>query len=215
MIIPPGPGVLCAYGDATTRVRDEASRTHIRRFGDTTAKEVIGIFKKLANQAAKTLNAEGVPRKDQTTTFQVDIRYHGQGLLLTVDFALNDLEKDGLDVIGSRFDDIHKHLFTFALPEDKELVNLRAVAEGKATHIEALSVPKGGKSPSKAELARHKMFVDGKNRLGTLYDRAKLRSGNVMKGPAIVLEMDSTTVILPGHVGKVDELGNILITPEA
>ena len=215
VIIPPGPGVLCAYGDATTRVRDEASRTHIRRFGDTTAKEVIGIFKKLANQAAKTLNAEGVPRKDQTTTFQVDIRYHGQGLLLTVDFALNDLEKDGLDVIGSRFDDIHKHLFTFALPEDKELVNLRAVAEGKATHIEALSVPKGGKSPSKAELARHKMFVDGKNRLGTLYDRAKLRSGNVMKGPAIVLEMDSTTVILPGHVGKVDELGNILITPEA
>jgi len=215
VIIPPGPGVLCAYGDATTRVRDEASRTHIRRFGDTTAKEVIGIFKKLANQAAKTLDAEGVPRKDQTTTFQADIRYHGQGLLLTVDFALGDVEKDGLDVIGSKFDDIHKHLFTFALPEDKELVNLRAVAEGKATHIEALSVPKGGKSPSAAELARHKMFVDGKNRLGTLYDRAKLRSGNVMKGPAIVLEMDSTTVILPGHVGKVDELGNILITPEA
>ncbi|MCZ6517610.1 MAG: hydantoinase/oxoprolinase family protein [Gammaproteobacteria bacterium] len=214
VIIPPGPGVLCAYGDATTRVRDEASRTHIRRFGETTAKEVVGIFKKLANQAAKTLDAEGVPREEQTTTFQVDIRYHGQGLLLTVDFELDDLEKDGLDVIGSKFNDIHEHLFTFALPEDKELVNLRAVAEGKATHIEALGVPEGGENPSKAELARHKMFVDGKDQQGTLYDRAKLRARNIIRGPAIVLEMDSTTVILPGHVGKVDKLGNILITPE-
>jgi N-methylhydantoinase A len=57
--------------------------------------------------------------------------------------------------------------------------------------------------------------VDGKDRLGTLYDRAKLRAGNIIRGPAIVLEMDATTVILPGHVGKVDKLGNILITPEA
>jgi len=213
VIIPPGPGVLCAYGDATTRVRDEASRTHIRRFGETTAKEVVGIFKKLANQAAKTLDAEGVPREEQTTTFQVDIRYHGQGLLLTVDFELDDLEKDGLDAIGSKFNDIHKHLFTFALDEDKELVNLRAVAEGKATHIKALSLPPGGEDPSKAELIRHNMFVDGKDQQGILYDRAKLRAGNIIRGPAVVLEMDSTTVILPGHVGNVDGLGNILITP--
>ena len=214
VIIPPGPGVLCAYGDATTRVRDEASRTHIRRFSETTAKDVAGIFKKLANQAAKTLDAEGVPRKDQTTTFQVDIRYHGQGLLLTVDFELDDLETIGLDAIGSKFDDMHKHLFTFALPEDKELVNPRAVAEGKATHIEAISVPPGGEDPSKAELVRHNMFVDGKDQQGILYDRAKLRAGNIIKGPAVVLEMDSTSVILPGHVGKVDGLGNILITPD-
>ena len=75
-------------------------------------------------------------------------------------------------------------------------------------------MPEGGENPSKAELARHKMFVDGKDRQGTLYDRAKLRAGNIISGPAIVLEMDSTTVILPGHVGKVDKLGNILITPE-
>jgi len=48
-----------------------------------------------------------------------------------------------------------------------------------------------------------------------LYDRSKLKSGNVVKGPAIVLEMDSTTLILPGHVGTVDDWGNILITPAA
>jgi N-methylhydantoinase A/oxoprolinase/acetone carboxylase beta subunit len=57
------------------------------------------------------------------------------------------------------------------------------------------------------------VVVDGKDQQGILYDRAKLRAGNIIRGPAVVLEMDSTTVILPGHVGKVDGLGNILITP--
>ena len=46
-----------------------------------------------------------------------------------------------------------------------------------------------------------------------LYDRSKLKAGNVINGPAIVLEMDSTTLILPAHEGQVDEYGNILITP--
>ncbi len=41
------------------------------------------------------------------------------------------------------------------------------------------------------------------------------KSGNVISGPAIVLEMDSTTLILPGHEGRVDDWGNILITPAA
>ena len=49
VIIPPGPGVLCAQGDATTSVRDEASRTFIRSFGETNPKEVIKIFQQLAN----------------------------------------------------------------------------------------------------------------------------------------------------------------------
>ena len=77
VIIPPGPGVLCAYGDASTRMRDEASRTYIRQFHETTAKEVARIFARLGKQASKALDKEGIPKRDQTTTYQVDIRYHG------------------------------------------------------------------------------------------------------------------------------------------
>ena len=47
-----------------------------------------------------------------------------------------------------------------------------------------------------------------------IYDRAKLRSGDVIPGPAIVIEMDSTTLIESGHAGTVDPVGNILIRPE-
>ncbi|WP_446831756.1 hydantoinase/oxoprolinase family protein [Candidatus Foliamicus sp.] len=213
VIIPPGPGVLCAYGDATTRVRNEASRTFIRRFTRTSAEEAVEIFTDLAEQASQTLDEEGIPRSDQSLSYQADIRYHGQGLLLTVDFELDDLSAKGLDVIGSRFDQMHEQLFTFALPEDKELVNLRAVAEGKPTMVRALRVEKGDASPAAAEMLKHEIYVDGGMREALLYDRSKLKAGNVIAGPAIVLEMDSTTLVLPDHEGRVDEYGNILITP--
>ncbi len=48
-----------------------------------------------------------------------------------------------------------------------------------------------------------------------IYDRSKLKPGNKIAGPAIVTEMDSTSLILPGHVGYVDTVGNILIWPTA
>jgi N-methylhydantoinase A len=215
VIIPPGPGVLCAYGDATTRVRDEASRTFIRRFRETSAKEVAKIFRALASDASRTLDSEGIPKADQSASYQVDIRYHGQGLLLTVDLEIEEFELRGLEGIAERFDEMHRQLFTFALPLDKELVNLRAVAQGKPTNVKAMRVEKGGESPSAAASAKLKLYVEGKDQDATLYDRAKLKSGNVVKGPAIVLEMDSTTLILPGHIGTVDDWGNILITPAA
>ena len=213
VIIPPGPGVLCAYGDATTRVRNEASRTFIRRFGRTKAEEAADIFADLAEQASQALDEEGIPRSDQTLSYQADIRYHGQGLLLTVDFELDDLRQQGLDVIGDKFDQMHEQLFTFALPEDKELVNLRAVSEGKPTVVRALRVAEGDASPAAAEMVSHEIYVDGGMQQAMLYDRSKLKAGNVINGPAIVLEMDSTTLILPAHEGQVDEYGNILITP--
>ena len=214
VIIPTGPGVLCALGDATTSMRDEFARTFIRSFSRTSAREVVKILRQLIASAARTLDREGIPRTEQTHTYQVDIRYQGQGLSLTVDFDIDELEKHGLDVVGRRFDEMHTQLFTFALPEEKEIVNLRAVAQGKPTTVRASSLGKGGSDASAALLGEHLLYVDGRDQKGGLYERSKLRAGNVVRGPAVVLQMDTTTLILPGHVGRVDDFGNILITPE-
>jgi len=217
VIIPPGPGVLCAYGDATTRVRDEASRTFIRRFADTTTDELLKIYGKLADQALKTLHKQGVPPKECTVACQADIRYQGQGLQLTVDFDLKALKKGDLSVIGDPFDEMHKQLFTFALDSDKEIVNLRAVAQGRSAEIEARRLPKSGsRNPAAAAvIGKSTVFMEGKDMQATLYRRDKLKAGNKIEGPAIVLEMDSTSVILSGHTGNVDQFGNILIAPSA
>ena len=108
---------------------------------------------------------------------------------------------------------MHEQLFTFALSADKELVNLRAVVQGEATRVQAPTLERGGSDPAAAAIGKQEMFVADSDRQATIYDRAKLQSGNVIDGPAIVTEMDSTSVILPGHAGSVDDFGNILIRP--
>jgi len=213
-IIPPGPGVLCALGDATTAVRDESSRTHIRKFSETTKEEIAKQLKSLAADAAKGLAAEKVPASEMEFGYQVDVRYHGQGLRLTVDVDLKRLEKQGLDAIRKPFDEEHTRLFTFALPLEHEFVALRAVVQGKGIRIKRQAIAKGGTSPAAAAVGKQKSYMDGKDCTATVYDRARLKAGNRIPGPAIVMEMDSTTVILPKHHGRVDPHGNILIYPD-
>ena len=214
VIIPPGPGVLCAYGDATTRIRDEASRTLIRRFPDISSEELVTIFEQLVETAAKSLDEENVSREERTSSYQVDVRYHGQGLSLTVEVDLDELRNKGLDVIASEFDQRHEQLFTFALEADKEVVNVRAVVQGEATVVKAPSIESGGEDPSAAVIGTETIFVDDSDQQATIYDRNKIKAGNRIAGPAIVVEMDSTTLILPGHTGEVDKFGNILIRPD-
>jgi N-methylhydantoinase A len=213
-IIPPGPGVLCALGDATTAVRDERARTYVRRFSETSAKDAVRILKELAADASKGLEHEGVSKSEMRTTYQVDLRYHGQGLRLAVDVDIKDLEKRGLVAVSEKFDAEHKRLFTFALSLEHELVALRAAVQGKGISVQRPHVPKGGPDPKAAVIGKQASYMDGKNVQALVYDRAKLKSGNKIKGPAIVVEMDSTSVILPQHTGVVDKVGCILIYPD-
>jgi N-methylhydantoinase A len=206
--------VLCALGDATTAVRDERARTYVRKFSETSAKEIDKILKVLAAEASKGLEEEGVKKSEIKTSYQVDLRYHGQGLRLTVEVNLADLQKKGLKSISDKFDEEHKRLFTFALPLEHELVTLRAAVQGQGIKIKRQSLSAGGSSPKAAAVAKQKSFMDGKDVTAIVYDRAKLKAGNKIAGPAIVMEMDSTTVILPKHTGHVDKSGCILIYPD-
>ncbi|MEO8898686.1 MAG: hydantoinase/oxoprolinase family protein [Candidatus Dormibacter sp.] len=215
VIIPPSPGVLCAYGDATTRVRNEASRTFIRRFPETSDAEVSSLLSDLAEEAATALDAQGVPRSEQTTAYQVDIRYHGQGFEVTVDVEIEAFTEGGLDHVGAIFDAEHVRLFTFALDQEHEIVNLRATVQGAAARVQAEEVREGTADPAEARLGTTAIWVDGEQREAVLYDRVRLRSGNRVVGPAILTEMDSTTLVLPEHVGEVDRHGNVHIRPAA
>ena len=206
VIVPPSPGVLCAYGDATTRLRNEAARTFIRRFSDTSDDEVAGILRELATEAARTVDAD-----ETATRYQVDVRYHGQGFELPVEI---DLDGFALDRVGGEFDAEHEQLFTFTLDAEHEIVNLRAVVLSAESTLDAEHIGTGDADPSAAATGTGAVYVDDADADATRYDRALLRAGNRITGPAIVTEMDSTTLILPGHTGEVDQFGNILIRPD-
>ncbi|GIF66617.1 5-oxoprolinase [Asanoa ishikariensis] len=215
VIIPPSPGVLCAYGDATTSLRDEAARTYIRRFSELSDDELRGIFEDLAESASATVEAEGVARADQTITYQVDIRYHGQGFEITVPAQVKDFDGAGagLAALGAAFDAEHERLFSFLLKNEHELVSIRAAVSGPRPFVQATTLPEGGTDATDAVRTTTDVYVDGATVSATVYDRAKLRAGNVVTGPAIVTEMDSTTLVLPGHAATVHPSGSLLIRP--
>jgi N-methylhydantoinase A len=215
VIIPPAPGVLCAYGDATTRVRDEASRTFVRRVAETSNAEVGALLRELAALARRALSEEGVAEQDQQVGYQIDVRYRGQGMRLTISIEPDEFERDGLAGVTRRFDEMHTQLYTFALDAPHELVNLRAVVEGPETHVKADALKTGTADPKDAEIDRTEVFVEGQRLSARIYDRARLAAGNRVAGPAIVCQMDTTTLILPGHTGEIDRVGNILIRPDA
>ena len=213
VIIPPSPGVLCAYGDATTRVTDEASRSVVRQFSEITDADVGKILGELEDRAHTELDAGGVPRAEQSVQYEVDLRYHGQGLQLPVTFTGEAFEKEGLDLLRRKFDDMHTQLFTFALDVEHEIVTLRAIVQGEETFVAAGTLPQGGEDPSKAVVATAQIYMDNREQEAKIYDRTKLESGNRIVGPAIVTEMDSTTLILSDHTGEVDKVGTIVIRP--
>ncbi|RVT85390.1 hydantoinase/oxoprolinase family protein [Rhodobacteraceae bacterium CCMM004] len=209
-IVPPGPGVLCAYGDATTRLRDEASQTFVRHVADTSDDEVRTSLDALEAEASR-----GLGGGETETLYQIDIRYRGQGMKLTVDMTPEDFRREGLAGVAARFDAEHEQLFTFALDAPHELVGLRAVVQGARRDFIDTEGAAGGKSTMAARIDKsHRIYAGGQWHNAPIYDRGKLAPGNEIAGPAVVTEMDSTTLILPDHVAEVDRVGNLLIWPK-
>ena len=215
VIIPPGPGVLCAYGDATTAVQDEASRTYVSMAEDLTPEQLRTDLEELRDRAAVSLIADGIPAERQEVIYQADVRYAGQAFQITMDFTADELMEKGLALLTDRFDREHEQLFTFALGEDHELVMIRAIVRAPARQIAEVAVGQADASLADCRIHDTRFFYEGEWHDAVIYDRGKMHAGLVVPGPAIVGEMDSTTVILPGYDARVDEIGNLLINPAA
>ena len=213
VIIPPGPGVLCAYGDATTRVQDEASRTYVKRADQLEVEELLRDLEELRIRASVSLDVDGIPSEQQEVVYQADIRYVGQAFQISMEFSADEIMQKGVSLLTSRFDTEHEQLFTFALGEDHELVMIRAVVRASAARIEEVPVGRADASLEDCKLHDTRFYYQGGWHDAVIYDRTPLHTGLVIPGPAIISEMDSTTVILPGHEAAVDVVGNLLINP--
>jgi N-methylhydantoinase A len=210
-ISPVSPGVLCALGDVTTRMRTETARSFSRRFAETGLAEVQSVLSDMDAQTRGELTAEGVAAADITSVFEIDVRYEGQAFEVPLVVTPEELASGGLEEVIARFNEEHLRLFTFNMESPHELVNLRAIALGPVLDLPAPQLPEGNGDPIAAKLRDHELWVDGAMRPAVIYDRALLRAKDRIEGPAIVIEMDSTTLIEADCIGIVDAVGNILI----
>ncbi|MEM7610971.1 MAG: hydantoinase/oxoprolinase family protein, partial [Pseudomonadota bacterium] len=135
VVVPNSPGVLCALGDATTRMRAEGSRSFSKKLSQTSATEVSSSLQELTAQVLADLAHEGISAADAEVRYEIDVRYHGQGfeIPMAFDYALDD--PTSLDQLCAAFDEEHRRMFTFNMDAEHELVNLRVVALGQAPEL--------------------------------------------------------------------------------
>ena len=214
IVVPPTPGVLCALGDATSPFRSEIAETYIARFDQISADEIGARLDALHAQADHWLAEEGVAESDRTVRLELDVRYQKQGLEIPISVELDSID---LVAIAAEFAERHEREYGFRLDTSCESVNLRAIAIGAAADDRP---PPLGTAESRAladaKLGSQRIYDKGSWHDATLYNRAGLETGHRIDGPAIVLQPDTTTLVLPGYRADVDEHGNLIIgQPEA
>jgi len=147
-IVPPSPGVLCAFGDACTSMRYEVTTTLLRRLAELSIEEVEKTCMDLASNAASVLEKQGIPPSAQLGSWEADLRYRGQGLTLSVPFTVEELKEKGFKILEERFHESHKTLFTFALEVEVEMCNLRAVVKEVLKDVVTMHLEKGSGVPA-------------------------------------------------------------------
>jgi 5-oxoprolinase (ATP-hydrolysing) len=216
VIVPPTPGVLAALGDVVSPFRSEFAETFIRRFDEVTPGDVKQRLDGLADEANEWLEAEGIPQAERELRFEVDCRYHKQALEIPVAVTPAELQSEqALTGIEERLAAAHEREYGFRLDVVCEFVNVRVLALGKTPLAEEPPpVPASGTS-EQARIGSQRIYSRGEWFEAALYDRAFLVPGQRLEGPAIVLQTDSTTLVLPGYVAEVDRWLNLIISSSA
>ena len=215
VIIPPTPGVLAALGDAVSPFRHEVSEAYIRRFDGGSPAEVAGRLRALGAEAEGWLADAGVSAPDRRVRFSADVRYHRQGLEIPVALALDDLERDGFDPVAAAFAEAHEREYGFTLPVACEFVNLRAIALGPAAPDLVQTAVEPAAGDHGARVGAQRLYYRGAWIDAPVYERSRLRPRDEIAGPAIVVQTDTTSLILPGYAAAVDAHLNLVIAEPA
>jgi len=213
-IVPPTPGVLSALGFLYSDVKNEFAQTFVRTIDEADVGQIGEILGRLGRDARAWLREEGIDEPRQLVSYEADVRYFRQGYEFSLEIDPERLGGGALQDLASRFGLAHERIYGFKLDQPVELVNLRAVGLGAVQKIKLPKFEKEGPDAAAAVIEQHRAYFDGSFSSVNVYDRTRLRAGNRIRGPAIVIQMDATTVVHPNHTAEVDEYLNILIRPD-
>lgn len=211
VIIPAAPGVHSAMGLLVSDLKRDYIQTH---FADLESVDVAALqrrFDGMETVAQQEFEAQGIAPEEIVHERAIDLRYSIQKYELPVPVARAGLTSDAVAAWRKAFDEIHeKHFGSRAEDQKVEIVNYRLTTKVIVPKPKAAETPPQGAGCDGAIKARRRAYFDGWHDT-PVYDRDKLHSGNRLSGPAIIEQMDSTTVVHPGQTAQIDRFGNIII----
>lgn len=207
VLVPPHPGALSAMGILRSDIVQDASLTEVMASTDPAlqakAKEK---FVALEKEVTEKMVEQGVSEKEIELDKSVDIRYLGQSFEINTPFSAE---------VITQFHKLHERYYGYSNPQlPVETVNLRVRARASYPLPEfptfTLEGPEGSE---KALMQEKKVILDGGPVLTRFYLRTKLKAGNEVQGPAVIVEYSATTLIPAGYRASVDKFLNLLIEP--
>ena len=211
VLIPPHPGVTSALGLLLTDIRHDFVSTFLRLRDEVTPQEVAAAYESLTEQARRLLATEGVEAHRVEMVYAMDLRYVGQTHELTVNLP-GPYVQDVHDQVPSLFGRMHQAEYGHSpdVGEPIEIVNLRLAGVGLMERPELPLLPAGERAMPHSH--RDVFFKEGGGWVKTpVFDRDRLPRGDRIGGPAIVEQMDSTTVIPPGWTAEPDRVGSLIL----
>ena len=214
VLVPMSPGTTSAMGLLVTDIKHDYSVALIQRADQIDLGVANQQFQRMKSEGHTALSREGVT--DEATRFikQADMRYVGQSYELTVPLQEKDLDAAALDEILAQFHQEHERSYGFKAEEEPaEFVALRLSAVGVIPKPQLRKIGRADDTTTNAlKETRPVYFAETAGRVDCpIFDRYKLSSGDEISGPAIIEEVDSTTVIHPGYRATVDEFGDLFL----
>jgi N-methylhydantoinase A len=217
ILIPVAPGTLCALGVLTKNVAVDLGVSRLLRDSDAGfAGHVRDIFDELKSRARSELVASGADITRLTFDFAIDARYFGQNFELPIIVSLEDPALP--ESIRTQFHNVHRQSYGYAQQSaELELVTfrLRATLAGKPPSIGSPETAPKVEQRSKQHSCRAVLFDDSRLSVpATVYERSMLMPDSRLCGPAVIEQMDTTTLVPPGFVVAVDGNGNLRLSRE-
>lgn len=208
-IIPRMPGVNSAVGTLTADYRNDYRNTYFKPLSAVSSEDLTSEYNSLSEQALSEMAEEGISKNQVSVTRQMQVRYQGQGYNLEITIGENDIANRPEEAITERFSARHQQEYGFVRDdEDIEIVNIGLSAVGKTKSPDLkLTAEQNTKSLSPAD--HRDVYINGEWQRVPIYDRDDLSIESQFRGPAIVEQFSSTTVIPPAHTVTVDEYQNL------
>jgi N-methylhydantoinase A len=216
VIVPPYPGITSAMGLLTTDLKYDTIRTQFQVSGNVDLDRLNADIAAMEDQLRQQFVADHLEAASMSFVRDGDLRYVGQGYELKIPFPVGVIGKRELEEILKRFHEAHEREYGHAFPTNPiEIVNVRVIGVGQMPKITKLAAPEGATlEKARVRTGQCVFRIDGELRTfeTSFYRRHLLPVGETFKGPAIVLQKDSTTVIPPGCSAINDPAGNLILT---
>ena len=214
VLVPRNPGILCAMGLLLADLRADFAATRLLALSSEVIDEVEHIVTDLRRRCVAWFVDRGIEANARRIALSVDMRYAGQNYELSVPLSADPVTPATIDGLAVGFAAAHERLYGFvAEDEPMQLVTFRAEATGIVPKADIQPAAYAGCDPRAAEFGRRDVWLREAGAFVScpLYDREKLAAGNRIEGPAIVEQMDATTLIVPGAAATVDPYLNLML----